>query len=186
MSIPAHRPTGPEPRTSRLRAVLPGGSAAALGVNVRHPVRLSRRRSTAHPRATDPRGNLRHPPGPRALGSAAAGPPGPACRDTQGYAGYALRALYCPPTPRVTHSGPCHPQGSGGFAAAASLRALRASGCAAALRARQTSPHRDRRDLRMGYPLSRSQILCSSALQRVACLPGSGCQTDLARTAAAA
>ena len=26
-----------------------------------------------------------------------------------GYAG-ALRALYCPPTPRVTHSGPCHPQ----------------------------------------------------------------------------
>ena len=33
----------------------------------------------------------------------------------------------------------------------------------------QTSPYRDHCDLRMGYPLSCSQILSFSALQRVAC-----------------
>ena len=68
---------------------------------------------------------------------------------------------------------PCHAlwslPPSSGFAAAASPRALRASGFAAALRAWQTSPYRDHCDLRMGYPLSCSQILSSSALQRVAC-----------------
>jgi len=70
---------------------------------------------------------------------------------------------------------PCHAlwslPPSSGFAAAASPRALRASGFAAALRAWQTSPYRDHCDLRMGYPLSCSQTLSSSALQRVACLP---------------
>ena len=70
---------------------------------------------------------------------------------------------------------PCHAlwslPPSSGFAAAASPRALRASGFAAALRAWQTSPYRDHCDLRMGYPLSCSQILSSSALQRVAAVP---------------
>ena len=65
---------------------------------------------------------------------------------------------------------PCHAlwslPPSSGSAAAAPPRALRASGSAAALRAWQTSPYRDHCDLRMGYPLSCSQILSSSALQR--------------------
>jgi hypothetical protein len=129
-------------------------------------------------------GKSQAPPWPSGPG-VCRGRPARAC--LPGYAG--IRGIRAP-RPILPPYAPCHAlwslPPSGGFAAAASPRALRASGCAAALRARQTSPHRDRRDLRMGYPLSRSQILCSSALQRVACLPGSGCQTDLARTAAAA
>jgi len=61
VSIPARRPARPAPRAWRFRAALPGGFAATHGVSERHPVRLSRRRSTVRPRATDPWGYPRRP-----------------------------------------------------------------------------------------------------------------------------
>ena len=100
------------------------------------------------------------PRGPSGLRVAATGPSGPARRDTQGRS-----APYCSPTPRprVTHSGPCHPQ-------AASPRALRA---------RQTSTAVTCVTVRdIPYPALRfSAPLLFSAWP--------ACQTDLARTAAA-
>ena len=102
VSIPARRPAGPAPRAWRLRAALPGGSAAAHGMSVRQPVGLSRRRSIVRPRATDQWGYPRHP-----------GPSGRQDRrDRPNRAGPHAEAprAFCPPTPRVTHSGPCLPQ----------------------------------------------------------------------------
>ena len=67
-----------------------------------HPVRLSRRRSTVRLRATDPWGYPSHP-----------GPSGRQDRrDRPNRAGPHAEAprAFCPPTPRVTHSGPCLPQ----------------------------------------------------------------------------
>jgi len=100
------------------------------------------------------------PRGPSGLRVAATGPSGPARRDTQGRS-----APYCSPTPRprVTHSGPCHPQ-------AASPRALRA---------RQTSTAVTCVTVR-DIPYS---ALRFSAPLLFSAWPA--CQTDLARTAAA-
>ena len=115
---PARRPA---PRTWRLGAVLPSGFAAGTRRERSHPVRLSRRRSTVHPRATDPWGYPSHP-----------GPPGRQDRSGRPYRAdphAEAPSAFCPPTPRVTHSGPCLPQAAspqrlrrGRFAPAASPR----------------------------------------------------------------